>query len=50
MVDLGFFGNPFRWSNKRQDHQLIKEWLDRGIANSQWVHMFPHFDVHHLPT
>jgi hypothetical protein len=50
MVDLGFFGNPFIWSNKRQYHHLIKEWLDRGIANSQWVHLFPHFAVHHLPA
>ena len=35
MIDLGFSGNPFTWSNKRQDHHLIKERLDRGIANSQ---------------
>ena len=48
MVDLGFFGNPFIWSNKHQDHHLIKERLDRGIANSQWIHLFPHFSVHHL--
>jgi hypothetical protein len=48
IVDLGFTGNPFTWSNKRQNHHLIKERLDRGIANSQWVHLFPHFVVHHL--
>ena len=35
MVDLGFFGNLFTWSNKRQDHHIIKEHLDCGIANSQ---------------
>ena len=50
MVNLGFSGNPFAWSNKCQDHHLIKERLDRGIANSQWVHLFPHFAVQHLPT
>ena len=50
MVDLGFSRNPFTWSNKRQDHHLIKERLDRGIANSQWVHLFPHFAVHHHPA
>jgi hypothetical protein len=50
MVDLGFSGNPFTWSNKRQNHHLIKERLDRGIANSQWVHLFPHFAVKHLPA
>jgi hypothetical protein len=50
MVDLGFSRNPFTWSNKLQDHHLIKERLDCGIANFQWVHMFPHFAVHHLPA
>ena len=25
MIDLGFSGNPFTWSNKRRDHHLIKE-------------------------
>ena len=34
MVDLGFVGNPFTWSNKRQNHHLIKERLVRGITNS----------------
>jgi hypothetical protein len=50
MIDLGFSGNPFTWSNKRQNHHLIKERLDRGIANSQWVHLFPHFAIQHLPA
>ena len=50
MIDLSFAGNPFTWSNKRRDHHLIKERLDRGIANSHWVHLFPHFSVRHLPA
>jgi hypothetical protein len=50
MIDLGFVGNPFTWSNKRQNHNLIKERLDRGIANSHWVHLFPHYRVTHLPA
>ncbi|XP_059432574.1 uncharacterized protein LOC132165893 [Corylus avellana] len=50
MIDLGFSGNPFTWSNKRQGHRLIKERLDRGIANSHWIHLFPHFSVQHLPA
>ena len=48
MIDLGFAGNPFTWSNKRWDHHLIKECLDCGIANSPWVHLFPYFSVQHL--
>jgi hypothetical protein len=50
MIDLGFSGNPYTWSNKRQGHHLIKERLDRGIANSLWVHLFPHYSVQHLPA
>jgi ribonuclease HI len=50
MIDLGFSGNPYTWSNKRRDHHLIKERLDRGVANSLWVHLFPHFSVQHLPA
>ena len=48
MIDLGFFGNPFTWSNKRQGNYLIKERLDRGLATSQWIHLFSHFSVQHL--
>jgi hypothetical protein len=50
MIDLGFSGNPFTWSNKRRDDHLIKERLDRGITNPKWVHLFPHFSVRHLPA
>jgi hypothetical protein len=50
MIDLGFSGNPFTWSNKCRGDQLIKEQLDRGIANPKWVHLFPHFFVRHLPA
>jgi hypothetical protein len=50
MIDLGFSGNPFTWSNHRQDSSLIKERLDRGIANSNWSHYFPSYSVTHLPA
>ena len=43
MIDLGFSGNPFTWSNECWDDHLIKERLDRGITNPQWVHLFPIF-------
>ncbi|KAI9113713.1 hypothetical protein K1719_014964 [Acacia pycnantha] len=23
--------------------------LDRAISNTEWVHVFPHYEVHHLP-
>jgi hypothetical protein len=49
MVDLGFSGNPFTWSNHRQGSGLIKERLGRCIANSQWIHFFPSYFATHLP-
>jgi hypothetical protein len=48
MVDLGFSGNPFTWSYHKQSYDLIKERLDRSIANSQWIHFFPSYSVTHL--
>jgi hypothetical protein len=50
VIDLGFSGNPFTWTNKRRDHHLIKECLDRGIADPLWIHLFPHYSVQHLPA
>jgi hypothetical protein len=50
MIDLGFSGNPFTWTNRRRDHNLIKEHLDRGIADPFWIHLFPHYSVQHLPA
>jgi hypothetical protein len=50
MVDLGFSGNSCTWSNHRQGSSLIKERLDRGIANCNWVHYFPSYSVVHLPA
>jgi exonuclease III len=50
MVDLGFSGNHFTWFNHRQGFDLIKERLDRSIANSQWIHFFSNYSVTHLPA
>jgi len=50
MVDLGFLGNPYTWSNHRQEFDLIKERLDRSIATSQWIHFFLSYSVTHLPA
>jgi hypothetical protein len=50
MIDLRFSSNPYTWSNKRQGPHLIKERLDRGIANSHWVHLFSHYSIQHLPA
>jgi len=41
LVDLGFVGNKFTWSNHRKGRANIRERLDRGLANLDWVHLFP---------
>jgi hypothetical protein len=50
MVDLGFSGNPYTWSNHHQGLGLIKERLDRSFASSDWICYFPSYLVSHLPA
>jgi hypothetical protein len=50
MIDLGFAGNPFTWSNNRQGLENIKERLDRGLASPSWLHLHPEFSLIHLPA
>ncbi|XP_021805547.1 uncharacterized protein LOC110749696, partial [Prunus avium] len=44
MVDLGYSGPKFTWSNKR-----IFERLDRAVCNTQWRQTFADAFVQHLP-
>jgi hypothetical protein len=48
MIDLGFHGPRFTWSNLRNVGNLIQERLDRGFANASWRDAFPEASVHHL--
>ncbi|KAK3218312.1 hypothetical protein Dsin_012282 [Dipteronia sinensis] len=48
LEDLGFLGPQFTWSNRRNDNQLIQEWLDRGVSTFNWNQMFPFSSVKHL--
>lgn len=41
LIDLGFNGYRFNWNNHRQGRANIREILDRGLANQNWVHLFP---------
>jgi hypothetical protein len=50
LVDLSFSGSPFTWLNHRQGRHLIRERLDRSVASTQWIHLFPSFSVRNLPA
>jgi hypothetical protein len=50
MIDVGFAGNPFTWSNNRTGLENIKERLDRGLASPSWVILHPKYSLIHLPA
>jgi hypothetical protein len=50
LIDLGFSGNPYTWTNKRQNFANIKERLDRAFSNSEWRSTFPKASVYHFPA
>ena len=48
MVDLGFSGPRFTWSNHRGVRSLIQERLDRFFVNPDWCTLYPNARVSHL--
>jgi hypothetical protein len=50
LIDLGYSGNPFTWNNKRQGRENLRERLDRGLSNKDWVLLFPNSHISHLPA
>ena len=49
LMDLGFHGPHFTWTNKSPLQTTIKERLDRGLGNAEWATLFPSVEIHHLP-
>ena len=49
LLDLGFSGPKFTWSNLRQVPDLILERIDRCFANSSWRLLYPEASITHLP-
>lgn len=39
LLDLGWTGSKFTWSNGRRGGDLIRERLDRGMVNPAWKNM-----------
>nr|XP_023873993.1 uncharacterized protein LOC111986559 [Quercus suber] len=48
MIDIGFAGRWFTWTNKREVHALIQERLDRFFVNPSWCLLYPDARVMHL--
>ena len=48
MIDIGFSGPRFTWTNRREVQALIQERIDRFFVNSQWCLMYPEARVAHL--
>lgn len=44
LSDMGFKGPPFTWEGRG-----VKERLDRGVCNPQWLLQFPESSILHLP-
>ena len=49
LLDLGFLGPKFIWSNLRQISNLILERIDRCFVNPEWRLTYPEALVTHLP-
>lgn len=41
LFDLGFSGPKYTWCNKREGPDFMHERLDRALANSEWIDLFP---------
>lgn len=48
MIDIGYSGARFTWSNHRPLTHLIQERIDRVFINAEWNILFPEALVQHL--
>ncbi|WMV13660.1 hypothetical protein MTR67_007045, partial [Solanum verrucosum] len=50
LMDLGFNGPKFTWSNQRGINFRIWKRLDRAMVNDKWLQHMPHTSITHLPS
>lgn len=48
MLDLGFHGPKFTWTNRREFGTFIQERIDRGFVNVAWRMLYLEAQIHHL--
>lgn len=49
LIDLGFSDHPFTWVKTIDGVIQIQQRLDRFIADSSWLNLWPDAQVRHLP-
>ncbi|KAA3471106.1 Endonuclease/exonuclease/phosphatase [Gossypium australe] len=49
LMDIGYSGVWFTWERGNLPETNIRERLDRGVANVEWLLLFPMGNIHHLP-
>jgi hypothetical protein len=49
LIDLGYNGPAYTWTNKRFSSVSTYERLDRCLANAEWCLSFPSTTIYHLP-
>ncbi|KAF7844372.1 reverse transcriptase [Senna tora] len=49
LIDLGFSGPLFTWTNNHQNGTIIRTRIDRAHANQSWLNLFLDSKVYHLP-
>lgn len=48
LMDLGFSGFPYTWTNRRVYPDTIRLRLDRGVATLSWSNLFPQATISHF--
>lgn len=49
LMDVGFTGDIFTWTNERPGEENVKERLDRICVTEGWKDLFPDCSIDHLP-
>ncbi|XP_021770766.1 uncharacterized protein LOC110734956 [Chenopodium quinoa] len=45
LIDMRYNGPTFTWNNGREGTELIRERLDRALANAEWLKVYPQTQI-----